>query len=210
MVEQLHRGESMPVDGEPPSGGTDAHVHAQTVAELFRKYNRSLVSLLAARLHSVEEAREVAQEAYVRLLQLDQPGTVSLLQAYLFRTACNLAVDRVRQRSTHARLLNEHAAEVFEDRAVPEEAIETRALAGDELRMLQTSLGELSEKCRRTFLLYRLEGLEQQDIARRVGITQRMVRYYTSYALKYCRLRMGGVPAELARDRLKRITKEAR
>jgi RNA polymerase sigma-70 factor (ECF subfamily) len=187
-----------------------SHAHARTVAELFRKYNRSLVSLLAARLHSVEEAREVAQEAYVKLLQLDRPGAVSLLQAYLFRTACNLAVDRVRQRSTHARLFNEHAAEIFDEVAGAQEAIETRALAGEELRMLQTSLSELSEKCRRTFLLYRLEGLEQQDIARRVGITQRMVRYYTSYALKYCRLRMGGVPAEDTRDRLKRITKEPR
>src|SRR5688572_16171523 len=116
MVEHSHRAEAPSGGGgEPVADNSHSQVHAQTVAELFRKYNRSLVSLLAARLHSVEEAREVAQEAYVKLLQLDQPGTVSLLQAYLFRTACNLAVDRVRQRSTHSRLLNEHATEVFDD-----------------------------------------------------------------------------------------------
>ncbi len=184
--------------------------HAHTVAALFRKCNRSLVSLLAARLRSVEEAREVAQEAYVKLLQLDQPGTVSLLQAYLFRTACNLAVDRVRQRSTHSRLRSEHAEEICEELTASEGLLEARALAHDELRMLQTSLGELSEKCRSTFLLFRLEGLDQQAIGRRLGITQRMVRYYTSYALKYCRLRMGGVSAITARDRLKRQTKEPR
>jgi RNA polymerase sigma factor (sigma-70 family) len=185
------------------------HVHVRTVAELFRKHNRALVSLLAARMHSVEEAKEVAQEAYVKLLQLDRPGTVSLLQAYLFRTACNLALDRMRQRTVRTRLLHEHAAELFEETSRPDELLEARALVDDELRLLQVSLNELPEKCRRTFLLYRLDGLDQQTLARRVGITERMVRYYVAYAMKYCRLRMGGVSAAEARNLLKRSAREA-
>lgn len=217
MIEQAPY--SAPVDGPADeaaaeSGGEAAadapHVHVRTIAELFRTCNRSLVSLLAARLRSVEEAKEVAQEAYVKLLQLDQPGTVSILQAYLFRTACNLALDRMRQRTARARLLHEHAAELFEElNSGPQELLEARALADDELRLLQASLDELPEKCRRTFLLYRLEGLDQQTLASRVGVTERMVRYYISYAMKYCRLRMGGVTPEAARERLKRTTREA-
>lgn len=206
MTEQAFQ--ALPISG---AGGDVAgpEPHLRTVAELFRKHNRSLVSLLAARLHSMEEAKEVAQEAYVKLLQLDRPGTVSLLQAYLFRTACNLALDRVRQRTVRSRLLNEHAADLADDLSGLEQTLEARALADDELRLLQVSLGELSEKCRRTFLLYRLEGLDQHTLANRVGITERMVRYYISYAMKYCRLRMGGATADAARQRLKRTAKEA-
>ncbi len=209
MTEKVNRGQS-PYPGAEQAVAVEARTHARTVAELFRKCNRSLVSLLAARLHSVEEAKEIAQEAYVKLLQLDRPGTISILQAYLFRTACNLAVDRVRQRTTHDRLLSEHATELVDELGGPGEPLETRTLAEDQLRALQTSIDELSEKCRRTFLLYRLEGLDQQTIGRRLGITQRMVRYYTSYALKYCRLRTGGLTAEEARHRLKRQRWEAR
>jgi RNA polymerase sigma factor (sigma-70 family) len=206
--------EQAPQRQQPASPAGDSaverpHIDVDTVAALFRKHNRSLVSLLAARLHSVEEAKEVAQEAYVKLLQLDRPGTVSLLQAYLFRTACNLALDRMRQRTARTRLLHEHAADLFESSSRPEQLLEARALVDDELRLLQTSLGELSEKCRRTFLLYRLEGLDQQTLADRVGITERMVRYYISYAMKYCRLRMSGTRPEAARDLLKRTAKGA-
>ncbi len=40
----------------------------------------------------------MAQEAYVRLLQLHQPGAVSFLRGYLFKIAANLSVDVVRRR----------------------------------------------------------------------------------------------------------------
>ncbi len=49
---------------------------------------------LRHRVHSQHEAREIAQEAYVRLWKLDSPGTVSFLQAYLFKTAANIATER--------------------------------------------------------------------------------------------------------------------
>src|SRR6267142_2354599 len=66
------------------------------VNRLFREHNRSLMNFLVKRLRSAQEARDVAQEAYVRLLQLDRIGTVSYLRSYLFRTALNIATDRLR------------------------------------------------------------------------------------------------------------------
>jgi DNA-directed RNA polymerase specialized sigma24 family protein len=93
----------------PPSPVADAAAappegHAARVAELFREHNCTLVSFLKARLQSEQDAREVAQEAYVRLLQIDRPGAVSFLRSYLFRTAENLAIDRLRQlREPHRR-----------------------------------------------------------------------------------------------------------
>ena len=73
------------------------------VERLFREHNRALVSFLAARLGSEQEARELAQEAYVRLLRLDHPSASSFLRAHLFHIAANLAIDRLRQRAFHAR-----------------------------------------------------------------------------------------------------------
>jgi DNA-directed RNA polymerase specialized sigma24 family protein len=68
------------------------------VARLFREHNAALLRFAAARLGSEHEAREVAQEAYVRLLQLDRRQTIGFLRAYLFKTAANLATDRLRAR----------------------------------------------------------------------------------------------------------------
>jgi DNA-directed RNA polymerase specialized sigma24 family protein len=85
---------------------------AAAAAELFRENNRALVGYLTARLRTEQEAKGVAQEAYVRLLQLQEPGTPSLFHAYLFKIATNLAIDRLRRRNVRRRI--EQSAEFDE------------------------------------------------------------------------------------------------
>ncbi|HEY8506920.1 MAG TPA: RNA polymerase sigma factor, partial [Steroidobacteraceae bacterium] len=128
--------------------------------------------------------------------QLDRPGAESFLKAYLFRVATNLAVDRLRQRG------RQHLYE--ED--IPADELETgleepgrRALASEQLGALIAGLQELPHKCREAFLLYRIEGLSQQEIGVRLGVTERMVRNYITEALTYCRLRADGATPEEAR-----------
>ncbi|MEP7248110.1 MAG: sigma factor, partial [Gammaproteobacteria bacterium] len=70
------------------------------LARLFVEHNRELVRFVQTRLESRQEAEEVAQESYARLLQLDQPEVLGFLRAYLFKTAAHLAIDRLRHRST--------------------------------------------------------------------------------------------------------------
>jgi len=52
---------------DPPKA--DAALRAPEIARLFREHNRALVLYLASRFKDVQSAREVAQEAYVRLLR---------------------------------------------------------------------------------------------------------------------------------------------
>ena len=91
---------------EPPvcrNEGSSSETHQSRVERLFREYNQSLLRFLRSRVGSQHEAREIAQEAYVRLLKLDNPGAVSFLQAYLFKTAANIATERFSQRQTRDR-----------------------------------------------------------------------------------------------------------
>src|ERR1700744_1585620 len=74
---------------------------ASVVERLFREHNEALIRFLRGRVGSHHEALEVAQEAYVRLLSLDQPGAVSYLRAFLFKTAANIAIDRRRRGRTY-------------------------------------------------------------------------------------------------------------
>lgn len=197
-----------PLQGEPLTSGAgradveseperESTSQAERVAQLFKAHNQALVNYLAVRLRSLQEAKEVAQEAYVRLLRLDRPGTASFLRVYLFKIASNLAIDRQRRRGRYAR---------FEQTALLEEVApgldepERRLLAGEALQTLGDCLRELPEKCSRALVMYRLDGLGQETIARRLGVTPRMVRYYLTYALDYCRLRVDGATPEQARE----------
>lgn len=174
---------------------------SELVERLFREHNTTLVRFLTTRLHSVSEAKEVAQEAYVRVLQLDKPGASNLLRAYLFRVALNLAIDRIRRRKTQQQV-HENEPDLLqaaEDLCDPERY----AVAREELTLVARSLTELPEKCLKAFLMYRLEGETQARIAERLGLTDRTVNSYVRQAMLYCRLRMEGLSAEEAKARLK-------
>jgi RNA polymerase sigma-70 factor (ECF subfamily) len=161
---------------------------AETVAQLFRENNRALIGFLVARLRSLQDAKEVAQEAYVRLLQLGRPDSQILVRAYLFRVAGNLAIDRLRRRATRDRAAEDLSEELPGGLGAPERQL----LADEQLLLLSRCLQELPEKVCSAFLMCRLEGLSQNQIAERLGVTDRMVRKYITQALLHCRLRLDG------------------
>jgi RNA polymerase sigma-70 factor (ECF subfamily) len=161
-----------------------------------------LVGYLTSRLRSVQEAKEVAQEAYVRLLRLQNPGTASLLRAYLFKTATHLAIDRLRRRAVRqAAEQTELFQELTDDargRDDPAEQLAARELAEQLLGFLQ----ELPAKCREVFDLHRLEGMAQREVGEHLGLSERMVRRYVTYVMVYCRLRLNGVAPDDARNKV--------
>jgi RNA polymerase sigma factor (sigma-70 family) len=168
---------------EPISGTDSPEGRTQAVAELFRAHNESLLRFLSARLRSRQEAQEVAQEAYVRLLNLDQPGAISFLRAFLFKTAANLAVDRMRSQSRRQRLGDRGLFEEFRENITPE-----RVAAGTQgVAVVTRLLEELPPKCRQAFLLNRVQGLQPAQIATQMGVSERTVRHYILKAFQHCR-----------------------
>ncbi|HEX6859114.1 MAG TPA: sigma-70 family RNA polymerase sigma factor [Caulobacteraceae bacterium] len=151
------------------------------IENLFREHNDTLLRFLRARLHSEADAREAAQEAYVRLLQLDDPGQLSFLRAYLFRIAANVATDLIRRRAVQGRVLGEVG---FFDTDAP--ATQERGLAArQQLAAVQTALAELPARCREAFLLSRREGWPSARIAAHLGVSDRMVRLYLARAIEH-------------------------
>jgi RNA polymerase sigma factor (sigma-70 family) len=181
---------------KPERGGA----RALEVERLFRDHNDSLIRFLTLRLQSRQEAREVAQEAYVRLLQLDRADIASFVRAYLFRIAGNLAIDRLRRRATELRCDD---PELFSKLFTKTPDPETLALEHERTEQIRSFLQELPDIVRTAFLLFRVEDMDQKSIARRLGITDRMVRNHITRALMYCRLRLEGIDPVDAATRLK-------
>lgn len=137
-------------DPDPFSEGAEQKLSSKRAAEvsqLFREHNRALVLFLTARLKDMQAAREVAQEAYVRVLQLEAPGAVSFLRSYLFKVAANLAIDRLRHEQTRTRLEPAGDFETFLDESTPERT----ALAREELAALGRVMAELPAKYQEAF-----------------------------------------------------------
>lgn len=165
---------------------------SSAVARLFREHNRMLVGFLFARLKNEQEAKEVAQEAYVKVLRLgEKPGAASFMRSYLFRVAENLAIDRLRQRQSRSRL---DQLDVF-DEILEDSGTERAVLAEQELALIEAAIAELPEKYRQAFRLVRLEDRSFPEAAALMGISERMVRKYIAGTLIYIRLRREGAPA---------------
>lgn len=188
-----------------PRGGTDvpSNATASAVSQLFRDHNRLLVGYLTSRLGSEQEAKELAQESYVRLLQLQNPGDPSLLRAYLFKTATNLAIDRLRHRRVQHQA--EEQPQLFESLTaggVESHDPASQLVEREETAKLLGYLQELPLKCQQVFSLHRLDGFTQNEVAVRIAVSERMVRRYVTYAMVYCRLRLDGMAADDARRKV--------
>jgi len=158
----------------------------EEVERLFREHNASLLRFICAKVGSEHEAREIVQEAYVHLLQLDHPEAVGFLRAFLFKTAANLAIDRLRQRRrrNHVTTMGDVDSAAFE--LSPE-----RQVAGEQhVALLEVALRELPPKCQMAFVLHNVHGVAVGDIAQHMSMGKCMVRRYIARALEHIRYRL--------------------
>jgi RNA polymerase sigma factor (sigma-70 family) len=182
-----------PLNAEAWPDDAGQQTRASALSSLFREHNRTLVRFINARLRNEQEANEIAQEAYVKMLQLDRcPGTASFLRHYLFRVAENLAVDRIRQRYSRSRLDQLTSIDDLFQEALAERTV----LAGQELALLKAAVAELPEKYREAFRLIKLEDNSFPQAAGLMQLSERMVRKYITRALIYIRLRREGQSAK--------------
>lgn len=181
----LKKVDSIELAGHEP-GNAAPEPRDKLVERLFNEHNESLLRFLRVRLRSDEEAREVAQEAYVRLLQLENPEAVSYFRAFLFKTATNIAIDRLRRDTLDQKRVR---LTFFEQAAPSAEHTETQR---DLLRKIGDCLEELPPKCRKAFLLSRIHGLGSVDIAAQMRLSPRMIRMYLVRAALHCQECLGG------------------
>lgn len=169
---------------EPEPTAEDGRV--DLVDRLFREHNEALVRFVRPRVRSHQEALEVAQEAYVRLLSLDEPGAVSYLRTFLFRTAANIAVDLRRRGQVQDRVTDQPQLRTGPELRTPERHV----AGGQVLGRLESLVAAMPAKCRQSFVWHQIQGMDAATVARRLGITESMVRKYVVRALLHCRERM--------------------
>jgi RNA polymerase sigma-70 factor, ECF subfamily len=122
-------------------------------------------------LRDPEEAEDVAQETFLRLLRAPVLGQhVAVVTAWIYRTSTHLALDRLRRTARAKRNVDVATRLVAPTLATaPDRALELRQLLA---RLVQ----EVPEAELTAVLLTRLDGLEQAEVAEVLGISDRTVR----------------------------------
>lgn len=153
--------------------------------ELFERHRLSLYRYLNGLLHSREEAREILQETYLRLLR--QPSFDHVrknARAYLFQTATNLARDLFRQRAvkgidTEMEAFAAGGLDTPDWMSWPEFALEAEQIAA----VILAALRELERPVRSALLLHRFRGMTHGQVAVRLGVSERTIDRYIKEGL---------------------------
>lgn len=153
----------------------------------MEQYYHGLFHHLSYKLRDAHWAADVVHDTYVRILEVLRQQVIEYPQAYLYKTASNIAIDAFRLKRRQQVESLEHA----ENEAGPHRDGPTDALYQHQrVELVARALGELSAPCRSAFLLRKLEGLSHQEISERMGISKDMVEKHIVNAMKYCRLRV--------------------
>ncbi len=124
-----------------------------------------------------DQAEDLAQEAFYRLLDRGAEGTDSGLRSWLFMVATNLVRDRSRTRETRRRILSGFAPP--ENAPGPDQEL----ARGEEIRRVRKILELLSPRDREMLLL-RQEGFSYREIAEVAGVSHRSVGTILARALQ--------------------------
>lgn len=121
----------------------------------------------------------------MRLMKLDTTDSISFFQAYLFKVANNLAIDRLR----HLARADAYRASMPADAPERGASAEEEAAAAEKIERIRRYASELPPKCRKAFLLRKFHSLSVPDIARQLDLSEQTVGTYLRQALKHCRQR---------------------
>lgn len=135
--------------------------------ELFTRFYPPLHRYALRLTGDGDEADDVAQEAFLRMLRNGPTGEHKALKSWLFRTALNLVRDRARVRTNRLRLLEENP----DASVLPEEPErpDRRAVRDEEVGRVRRVLQSLDERDR-ILLVMREEGFRYKEMAEAVGV----------------------------------------
>ncbi len=162
-------------------------------SRLDARFRSPLMSFFLRRIKNRADAEDLTQEVFLRLIG-SRVSRIENVDAFIFKVAANLLNDRHRREARRTvpgslldeALVTELTQELVEDRG-PERVLLSRESLAEALR----TLGELGERTRDIFILFRLENMKQRDIAALYGIAQSTVEKYVCRAVLHLATRYG-------------------
>lgn len=161
--------------------------HQEYIGQLFARHRASLLRYLS-KLVKIDDAGELVQEAYFRLLRHGETLRLeAMARAFLFHTATNLARDlRRRRRARHA---DQHTDIDYEEVAQTHLGPDDYLASEQTRKALEQAIAALPSETRTVFLLHRFRELSYAQIAKTMNLSDRTVARKMAEAIE----RLGAV-----------------
>lgn len=157
------------------------------LSDLYGRYRKELIAFVRLKFGGgPPEPEDVAQQAFMNFAALGSRTAVLNPRAFLYRTAHNIVINHRK----HERI----GRQFFESAPAAHEICEARddfnpevvLLGKEQYSLIEGVIRAMPRKRRQFLLLNRIEGLSYAEIARRVGLSESVVRKHVALAVREC------------------------
>ncbi len=160
--------------------GTATAAHAFT--QIYHHHHSWLVNLLWRKLGNVDNAADLAQDTFARLLSAGDAATLREPRAYLTTVSSRLTAHYYRRLALERAYLEALALQPEATAPCPE----TRALVLEALTAVSCVLDQLPPRTREAFLMSQLDGLTYREIAEQLDVSVNVVQKAMGKAFVHC------------------------
>ncbi len=147
-----------------------------------------------ARTRDATIAEDILQELYLKIAALPEGYDVENETAFLFRTAQNIWLNMIRGKtralSREGQWLDTSTHSVGMETVADTPSAETVVGDRQQVALMQAAVKELPDKTQRIFRLHKFDGLNQAEVAAKIGMSKSSVEKHLSSALKHLMARL--------------------
>jgi RNA polymerase sigma-70 factor (ECF subfamily) len=177
MADQKHR-------GKPPQTKTNISAEQKEMIGIYSGLRTSLMRFAYRYFKTPQEIEDVVQEAFVKVIEAKQHREILHPKSYMYQTVKNLALNRLTKsdyRLTDA-LGDTDAELVSQVTPTMEQQFESR----QRFELFCRAVRQLPIKCQRVYILRRVYGYSQKEIAEQMDISIKTVEAHLTKAIVRC------------------------
>ena len=144
---------------------------------------RSSITNVVARIVPPDEVEDIVQETYLRLCRVAIAAEIKHPRSYIYQTARNLALDSLKK-ADNARTTAWN--ESHDQLGSKPDAVISQVESTEEFRQFCESVRRLPDQARRVFVLKKVYGFSQREIAAELDISQSTVEKHVALGTRRC------------------------
>ncbi|WP_236986122.1 RNA polymerase sigma factor [Marinagarivorans cellulosilyticus] len=148
---------------------------------LYAKHKEELLRFALRKLGSPDDAEEIVQDTFHNMMNVESAETLENPRAYLYKTAHNLALNRLRQGNHHSSYLQQC------DDTATTVSLERSVIAEDALEHIRATVTKLPTTTQQVFYMSRIEGKTYAAISHELKISVSSVEKHMMKTLKILR-----------------------
>ena len=148
------------------------------------QYRDRLKQYLTGLTKTREDAEDLEQEAYLRVIASNEQQRIDNPRGFLFVTARNLAIQSWRRKqNSPIRAVEDFDALKVKDVCA---SVDAEALADERLAAFGEAIDQLPPQARRVFIMRKVFGLSHKEIAEELGLSRKTIEKHVGKGISRC------------------------